>query len=85
MLVVARRRGENLVIGDSIVVKVSAISRNQVKLAVTAPRAIPILRATDDEAAAIVAGFHVNVDPRGVHRVGQAIDVPQVQPEGSPE
>jgi carbon storage regulator len=44
MLVLTRRRDESLVIDDNIVVTVLAIEGDKVKLGITAPRNISILR-----------------------------------------
>jgi carbon storage regulator len=45
MLVVTRKEGESIVIGDSIVVSVSSIRGNRVRLAIEAPREIGIGRS----------------------------------------
>lgn len=44
MLVLTRRPGQSLHIGDDIVVTVSSIKENQVKLEITAPDSIGIVR-----------------------------------------
>jgi len=44
MLVVSRRIGEELKLGDNIIVKIVDIDKNQVKIGIDAPRDIPILR-----------------------------------------
>lgn len=44
MLVLTRRTDESLTIGDSITVTILAIEGDKVKLGITAPREIPILR-----------------------------------------
>jgi len=44
MLVLSRRAGESLVIGDEIVLTVLAIEGDKIKIGVTAPRTIPIMR-----------------------------------------
>jgi carbon storage regulator CsrA len=44
MLVIARKIGQTIRIGDDIEVTVSAIRGDQVRLAILAPREIPILR-----------------------------------------
>ena len=45
MLVLTRKSGEAIHIGDDIVVKVSDISGNRVKLCIDAPKIMRILRA----------------------------------------
>lgn len=44
MLVLTRRLGESITIGDDIVVTVLEVSGNQVRLGITAPRSVRILR-----------------------------------------
>lgn len=50
MLVVTRRKGQRIVIGNDIEVVVSGISGSTVKLAIVAPRNIPVLRGEVFEA-----------------------------------
>ena len=63
MLILSRRVGESITIGDDIVVTVVAISGNQIRLGIGAPREVRVLRdeiyqAIKDEnrAAANAAG-----------------------------
>ncbi len=44
MLVVSRKIGEELKVGDDIIVKIIDIDKNQVKIGIDAPRNIMILR-----------------------------------------
>jgi carbon storage regulator len=44
MLILSRRLGESLTIGDDIVVTVVGVSGNQVRLGITAPREVRVLR-----------------------------------------
>jgi carbon storage regulator len=44
MLALTRKLGESITIGDDIVVTVVAISGNQVRLGISAPRNIQVLR-----------------------------------------
>lgn len=45
MLVLSRRDGERILIGDSITVTVTRIGENTVKLGIDAPRDVPVIRA----------------------------------------
>jgi carbon storage regulator len=44
MLVLARREGESIKIGGDIVIKVTRITGNQVKIAIDAPKNLNIMR-----------------------------------------
>jgi carbon storage regulator len=44
MLVLSRKLGEKIVIGDSIVVTVVKIDRNQIRLGIEAPHEVPVYR-----------------------------------------
>jgi carbon storage regulator len=44
MLVVSRKIGEELKIGDNIFVKIVDIDKNQIKIGIEAPREVPIVR-----------------------------------------
>ena len=48
MLVLSRKEGEKLVIGDNIVVTVNRINGNRVALGIEAPRDVRIVRAELD-------------------------------------
>lgn len=44
MLVVRRRAGEGIIVAGEIAIEVIEISRTRVKLGITAPRDVPVLR-----------------------------------------
>jgi carbon storage regulator len=44
MLILSRRLGESVTIGDDIVVTVVGVSGNQIRLGISAPKAIRVLR-----------------------------------------
>jgi carbon storage regulator len=54
MLVVSRKPGESVYVGEDIVVKVIEWRRGQVRLGIEAPKDVPILR--DEIKAAAAAG-----------------------------
>jgi carbon storage regulator len=45
MLILTRRPGESLTIGDDVVVTVLGVSGNQIRLGITAPQEVRVLRA----------------------------------------
>ncbi len=58
MLILTRKEGEGIRIGDNIVIKVTKITGNQVSLGVTAPRSVHVVR---DE---LVPGYVVKGPPK---------------------
>lgn len=44
MLVLTRRQGESIILGDNIEVRILDVSRHQVKVGIQAPRSIPVYR-----------------------------------------
>ncbi len=44
MLILSRRLGESLTIGDDVVVTVGGVSGNQIRLGISAPREVRVLR-----------------------------------------
>jgi carbon storage regulator len=44
MLVLTRRLGEGITIGDDVVVTVLSVTGGQVRLGITAPQSVPVLR-----------------------------------------
>jgi carbon storage regulator len=44
MLVLSRKLGEKIVIGDNIVITVVKIDRNQIRIGIEAPQDIPVYR-----------------------------------------
>jgi carbon storage regulator len=44
MLVLARRNGEEVLIADNIRVTVVGVKKNQVRLGITAPASVPVVR-----------------------------------------
>jgi len=87
MLVVTRRKGQRIVIGNDIEVVVSGISGSTVRLAVVAPRSVPVLRGEVHEAvmeqnrAAAEAVMDPNFDPFASTPEAPPEDA---EPEGQP-
>lgn len=44
MLVLTRRKGEAIILGDNVEVRILSISRHQVKIGIEAPRSVPVYR-----------------------------------------
>ena len=44
MLIITRRQGEKIMLGDDIVVEVIAVSGSSVRLGIDAPRTVPVYR-----------------------------------------
>ncbi len=44
MLVLSRKLGEKIVVGDNIVITVVKIDRNQIRIGIEAPQDIPVYR-----------------------------------------
>ncbi|SIO18767.1 carbon storage regulator, CsrA [Singulisphaera sp. GP187] len=58
MLVLSRKLGEKIVIGDNIVVTVVKIDRNQIRIGIEAPHEVPVYR---EEIAPVRGGKTVAV------------------------
>lgn len=56
MLVLTRKQGESIVIADDIVVRVTSIQGNRVKIAIDAPRSRRILRGEIAEQQRMLGG-----------------------------
>ena len=95
MLVVTRRKGQRIVIGNDIEVVVSGISGSTVRLAIVAPRSIPVLRGEVYEAvlqqnkAAAESALDPNFDPFGEKleieldvTLSEELDVKTPSPQG---
>lgn len=70
MLIVSRREGEKLMIGDDVVVAIVEVSGGTVKLGIDAPRSVPVYReelwaaVRDENRAAAAAPATLPVLPR---------------------
>jgi carbon storage regulator len=65
MMVMRRREGEKILIGDDIVIHISHIGRNKVKIAIDAPRELLIvaeeMKAVREENLAAATPLDVNL------------------------
>jgi carbon storage regulator len=65
MLVVSRKKGESILIGDDIEITIIKLEEGNVKLAISAPRSVTILRkelykeVTDENKLAIFSDFTI--------------------------
>ena len=60
MLVLTRKQDQSIVIGDNIKITVGKIRKNQVRLLITAPEELPIVRIDGDAAASATPGRPVH-------------------------
>ncbi|WP_297589065.1 carbon storage regulator CsrA [uncultured Mobiluncus sp.] len=84
MLVLSRRIGEKIVIGDGIVVTVVEVHRDSVRLGVDAPRSVPVnraelLQAVSEENQAAMSGVEAAAALQSLHSIkpksGQPLDL----------
>jgi carbon storage regulator len=74
MLIITRRAGEKIVVGDDVVVQVMEITGNTVRLGIAAPKSTPVYREEiwaavkeENEASAATGVEQMpKVDPAGV-------------------
>lgn len=71
MLVLTRKIGESIVLGGDIVVKVSDISGNRVKLCIDAPKSCRILRAEIAEESLATTASPVTSEWHGSRETGR--------------
>ena len=71
MLVLTRKTNQSIMIGDDIEVSVLAVSRDKIRLGITAPREIPVFRK---EVYLSIKEEQVSVDAGANKRVEQALD-----------
>jgi len=76
MLVLTRKNGETISIGDSILIKVISVGNNRVKIGIDAPRSISVRRAELLPRAAIVAEIEGAVE----FEPGDQTDIMPVNP-----
>ena len=83
MLIITRRAGERIMVGDDVVVEIMEIVGNSVRVGISAPRSVPVYReeiytAVRDENRA--AADSRNAGPEG--RVPLRVFAPGAKPAG---
>lgn len=68
MLVLSRKLGEKILIGDQIVVTVVKIDRNQIRLGIEAPADVAVYREEIAPGAVATAGTAVADEPQHQYR-----------------
>jgi carbon storage regulator len=63
MLVISRKPGEKLFIGDDIVVTVLEVNGNRVRLGIDAPADVPLLRSELHPSATVEEGRDLRLAP----------------------
>ena len=71
MLVLTRKTNQSIMIGDEVEVSVLAVSRDKIRLGITAPRDIPVFRK---EVYLSIKEEQVSADGGANKRVEQALD-----------
>ena len=63
MLVLSRKLGEKVIIGENIILTVVKIDRNQVRLGIEAPHDVPVFREEISPGRHVEVGAEAGVDP----------------------
>lgn len=71
MLVLTRKTNQSIMIGDDVEVTVLAVSRDKIRLGITAPRDIPVFRK---EVYLSIKGEETNEDDDPSDTVSEALD-----------
>jgi carbon storage regulator len=87
MMVMRRRAGESILIGDDIEIRIAEIGRSRVKIAIAAPRQVPIvakeLKVTAEENAAATQLRRRDIDAlAGRLRITSEASRPTITPRG---
>ncbi|MCC9602578.1 carbon storage regulator [Stieleria sp. JC731] len=72
MLVLSRKAGEKLMIGDDIILTVNRISGNRVAIGIEAPKDVRIVRGELNKATPARGEATPNTAPMGGHRIAVA-------------
>lgn len=71
MLVLTRKTNESIMIGDDVEVSVLAVSRDKIRLGITAPREVPVFRK---EVYISIKGEQAEADAGGDGNAREAAD-----------
>jgi carbon storage regulator len=71
VLVLTRKTNQSIMIGDAVEVSVLAVSRDKIRLGITAPRDIPVFRK---EVYLSIQEEQVSADSTATKQVDQALD-----------
>jgi carbon storage regulator len=71
MLVLTRKTNQSIMIGDDVEVTVLAVSRDKIRIGITAPRDVPVFRK---EIYLSIKGETVASDDKAVEKVEEALD-----------
>jgi carbon storage regulator len=71
MLVLTRKTNQSIMIGDDIEISVLAVSRDKIRLGITAPRDVPVFRK---EVYLSIKGDGGDVDGKATGAVSDALD-----------
>ena len=73
MLVLTRRAGESIQIGDDIVIRIAEITADKMKLQINAPKEIPIMRSELLEAQSVNRDSVQSVRPQTISEIAQLL------------
>jgi carbon storage regulator len=71
MLVLTRKTNQSIMIGDDVEVSVLAVSRDKIRLGITAPRDVPVFRK---EVYLSIKNEQVAAEHGASHRLEEALD-----------
>jgi carbon storage regulator len=71
MLVLTRKTNQSIMIGDAVEVSVLAVSRDKIRLGITAPRDVPVFRK---EVYLSIQEEQLNADQGATQQVDRALD-----------
>ncbi len=75
MLVLSRKEGERVSIGDNVTLVISKISGNRVTIGIEAPRNVKVVRGELDVTPADFGDLGVSVAPSSEPRKSKAVDM----------